>query len=75
MAEPRTDVQRARRIANGLIWQHLRGPDAPKPQMVRTALALIAKSVLHGKPRSGQCCQWEDREMNGGCQNCGDPCL
>jgi len=24
---------------------------------------------------TGDCCENEDRDMNGGCKNCGDPCL
>ena len=26
-------------------------------------------------PAEGQCCLNEQRNMNGGCDNCGDPCL
>lgn len=63
--------QRARNLAFAAIRDLA---DQQDGVMLRVALSSIARKVLHGKPKEGQCCQWEDR-VNGGCQNCGDPCL
>lgn len=31
--------------------------------------------IEEGEKPGGACCTNEDRNMNGGCNNCGDPCL
>ena len=65
-------TQRARRVAfNAINAAREKQADV----MVRASLSSIARKVLHGMPKDGQCCQWEDRDMSGGCRNCGDPCL
>lgn len=67
----RSVSQRARRLAHDAIRRLI---DRQDDVMMRASLSSVARKVLHGKPKEGQCCQWEDR-VNGGCQNCGDPCL
>lgn len=68
----RSVSQRARRLAHDAIRKLI---DRQDDVMMRASLSSVARKVLHGKPKEGQCCQWEDRDFNGGCQNCGDPCL
>lgn len=44
------------------------------PQVLR----LKAGQYLVGPPQAkppGACCHFENRNMNGGCDNCGDPCF
>lgn len=65
-----------RRRARHLVVQAIRNITHTQPDvLMRAALQAIADQVLRGKPKEGRCCQWEDRDMNGGCRNCGDPCL
>lgn len=64
--------QRARNLAFDAIGR-LR--DQQSDVMMRVALSSISRKVLHGNPKEGQCCQWEDRDPDGGCRNCGDPSL
>lgn len=61
--------QRARNLVFDAIGK-LR--DQQSDVMMRASLSSIARKVLHGKPKEGQCCQWEDRDPDGGCRNCGD---
>lgn len=61
--------QKARRLANHAILTYAHSEDV----LVRAALASIADRVLRGKPKPGQCCQWEDRDAGGDCRNCGTP--
>ena len=70
---PKSSTHRRARL---LVVQAIRNLKHTQPDvLMRAALQSIADRVLRGKPKDGQCCQWEDRDMNGGCRNCGDPCL
>ena len=52
--------------------------DTEWPDIVAEGRAFLDErriDTARGEPHYKPCCANEDRTMNGGCRNCGDPCL